>query len=320
MSGSGPALRDNNRFIAMGRAAHELHRHPPGGHAAPRNAPARYLIADDRAIVYRVHSDRWDGIADLNNPPVARPYLDEFDEVLACELARRAHAPAPALVSPCRSILKSPWRPSSNATRATCWSKNASATPGPEPACRAISKTGKPCSPPRYAKRAKRTAWRFAPESASSALCPVRHPDTERSVPAVCLLRHGRRLPRRPAARHRHRAHVWLLRGRADPQPAGAPASPLVLRCIDDCLLGRRQPLDSGGRARSRFPRRRVGTVVNCLLLPSWKRVASRRTICAVNSTPIRERIVVGMSGGVDSSRCRAAAEARRLRCARPRT
>jgi hypothetical protein len=31
--------------------------------------------------VYRVHSDRWDGVADLNNPPVVRQYLDEFDEI-----------------------------------------------------------------------------------------------------------------------------------------------------------------------------------------------------------------------------------------------
>jgi hypothetical protein len=37
--------------------------------------------SDDRAIVYRVHPDRWDGVADLNNPPVARQYLDEFDEI-----------------------------------------------------------------------------------------------------------------------------------------------------------------------------------------------------------------------------------------------
>jgi hypothetical protein len=47
----------------------------------PSSAPAGYLIADDRAIVYRVHSDRWDGVADLNNPPIARQYLDEFDEI-----------------------------------------------------------------------------------------------------------------------------------------------------------------------------------------------------------------------------------------------
>jgi hypothetical protein len=48
---------------------------------AIRQRAAGYVIADDRAIVYRVHPDRWDGVADLNNPPVARQYLDEFDEI-----------------------------------------------------------------------------------------------------------------------------------------------------------------------------------------------------------------------------------------------
>ena len=49
--------------------------------AAAKQRACGYLIADDRAIVYRVHSDRWDGVADLNNPPVVRQYLDEFDEI-----------------------------------------------------------------------------------------------------------------------------------------------------------------------------------------------------------------------------------------------
>lgn len=93
LSDSGRLLRDNNRFIAMGRrltscidirAAVGVHKQRACG----------YLIADDRAIVYRVHADRWDGVADLSNPPVARQYLDEFDEIWhasnADELARQA--------------------------------------------------------------------------------------------------------------------------------------------------------------------------------------------------------------------------------------
>jgi hypothetical protein len=84
LSDSGRLLRDNNRFIAMGRRLTSCidirpatipARQPACGH------PGAYLIADDRAIVYRVHLDRWDGVADLNNPPVARQYLDEFDEI-----------------------------------------------------------------------------------------------------------------------------------------------------------------------------------------------------------------------------------------------
>ncbi len=84
LSDSGRLLRDNNRFIAMGRRLTSCIDIRPAAMAArPRSSghPGGYLIADDRAIVYRVRMDRWDGVADLNNPPVARQYLDEFDEI-----------------------------------------------------------------------------------------------------------------------------------------------------------------------------------------------------------------------------------------------
>ena len=80
LSDSGRLLRDNNRFIAMGRRLTSCIDIRPAAGSAKHRA-CGYLIADDRAIVYRVHSDRWDGVADLNNPPVARQYLDEFDEI-----------------------------------------------------------------------------------------------------------------------------------------------------------------------------------------------------------------------------------------------
>jgi len=80
LSDSARLLRDNNRFIAMGRRLTScIDIRPVVGSA--RQRACGYLIADDRAIVYRVHSDRWDGVADLNNPPIARQYLDEFDEI-----------------------------------------------------------------------------------------------------------------------------------------------------------------------------------------------------------------------------------------------
>jgi len=84
LSDSGRLLRDNNRFIAMGRRLTScIDIRPAVVPAGQRTAgqPGAYLYADDRAIVYRVHLDRWDGVADLNNPPVARQYLDEFDEI-----------------------------------------------------------------------------------------------------------------------------------------------------------------------------------------------------------------------------------------------
>ena len=69
-----------NRFIAM---AHRLTSYLEIRIRAPqyRELTAAYCIADDRAIVYRVRADRAEGIAGLNNPPIARQYLQEFDAV-----------------------------------------------------------------------------------------------------------------------------------------------------------------------------------------------------------------------------------------------
>jgi hypothetical protein len=91
LSDSGRLLRDNNRFIAMGRRLTSCIDIRPAVTPAGQRA-CGYLIADDRAIVYRVHSDRWDGVADLNNPPVARQYLDEFDEIWHASEADARHA------------------------------------------------------------------------------------------------------------------------------------------------------------------------------------------------------------------------------------
>ena len=73
-------MRDSNRFVAMGRRLSSCIDIRYVAAQAPQRASA-YLIADDRAIVYRMRSDTWDGIADVNNPPAARVYLQEFDNI-----------------------------------------------------------------------------------------------------------------------------------------------------------------------------------------------------------------------------------------------
>ena len=37
--------------------------------ALPASAGA-FIIADDKALVYRLQADRWDGISDMNDPAV----------------------------------------------------------------------------------------------------------------------------------------------------------------------------------------------------------------------------------------------------------
>ncbi len=71
---------DGQRFIAMARRLSSC--------IEVRNLSARtgaphcaYLIADERAIMFRLRADCWDGIADLDNAPVARLYLHEFDQL-----------------------------------------------------------------------------------------------------------------------------------------------------------------------------------------------------------------------------------------------
>lgn len=76
----GRVMRDSNRFVAMGRRLSSCIDIRFVGTPARQRASA-YLIADDRAIMYRMRADTWDGIADVNNAPVARLYLQEFDGI-----------------------------------------------------------------------------------------------------------------------------------------------------------------------------------------------------------------------------------------------
>ncbi len=88
-------MPDSNRFIAMGRRLSSYIDIRPVAERKPQRASA-YLIADDRAIVYRLRADTWDGIADFNNPPVARLYLNEFDSLWSASAPEQSLHAAPA--------------------------------------------------------------------------------------------------------------------------------------------------------------------------------------------------------------------------------
>jgi hypothetical protein len=73
-------VRDNNRFLAMARrlTSYIDIRMAP---AAVSPIFASYLIADDRALVYRSNAASFDGVADFSNPTMARLHLNHFDEI-----------------------------------------------------------------------------------------------------------------------------------------------------------------------------------------------------------------------------------------------
>jgi hypothetical protein len=74
------AMADNNRFLALARRLTSCidMRSMSAEFAAGAGA---FIIADDKALVYRLRADQWDGISDMNDPAVARKYLNFFDEV-----------------------------------------------------------------------------------------------------------------------------------------------------------------------------------------------------------------------------------------------
>jgi hypothetical protein len=74
------AMLDNNRFLVLARrltSCIDLRAMSP---EYPASAGA-FIVADDKALVYRLQADRWDGILDMNDPAVVRRYLNFFDEV-----------------------------------------------------------------------------------------------------------------------------------------------------------------------------------------------------------------------------------------------
>ena len=70
------AMVDNNRFLALARrltSCIDLRAMSP---EYPASAGA-FIIADDKALVYRLQADRWDGMSDMNDP-AGRAALPEF--------------------------------------------------------------------------------------------------------------------------------------------------------------------------------------------------------------------------------------------------
>jgi hypothetical protein len=74
------AFKNGNRFVTMGR---RLNSYIEFRNVVPefRNQEQAFCIADEIGIVYRPLSDHWRGMADRNEPVIARKYLDLFDKL-----------------------------------------------------------------------------------------------------------------------------------------------------------------------------------------------------------------------------------------------
>ncbi len=72
------AVKNGNNFVHLARRLNTFieFRHV---REDLRTHDEAYCIADERALVYRLQAARWDGIADTDEPAVARGYLKVFD-------------------------------------------------------------------------------------------------------------------------------------------------------------------------------------------------------------------------------------------------
>jgi len=76
----GRVMHEASKFVGLARriTSHIEIRH---AHPDHRSNASAFLIADDRALLYRLQAARWDGICEMSDPSVARRYLTFFDEV-----------------------------------------------------------------------------------------------------------------------------------------------------------------------------------------------------------------------------------------------
>lgn len=76
----GRAMRNGNRFVGVARRLN-TYIDLRNAHEDYRSHREALLIADDHALLYRIDSDRWEGIADSYDPVVTRRYLALFDTI-----------------------------------------------------------------------------------------------------------------------------------------------------------------------------------------------------------------------------------------------
>lgn len=81
------AIKNGNNFVHLGR---RLNTYIEFRHVREdlRTHAEAFCIADEKALVYRLQAQRWEGIADTYEPAVAQLYGKMFDEIwLASEVA-----------------------------------------------------------------------------------------------------------------------------------------------------------------------------------------------------------------------------------------
>ena len=81
ISNPGRAIRNGNRLVALGRRLNSYIEFRDVQEDFREDHQEAFIIADDRALMYRADASKWEGMVGLNEPGIARQHLDVFEKI-----------------------------------------------------------------------------------------------------------------------------------------------------------------------------------------------------------------------------------------------
>jgi len=81
ISNPGKAIRNGNRLVSLGRRLNSYIEFRDVNEAFREDHKEAFIIADDRALMFRADAGKWEGMVGLNEPPIARQHLDVFEKI-----------------------------------------------------------------------------------------------------------------------------------------------------------------------------------------------------------------------------------------------
>ena len=81
MSNPGRAIRNGHRLVSLGRRLNSYIEFRDVLEEFREDHKEAFIIADDRALMYRADAGRWNGMVGLSEPAIARQHLSIFEKI-----------------------------------------------------------------------------------------------------------------------------------------------------------------------------------------------------------------------------------------------
>lgn len=81
ISNPGKAIRNGNRLVTLGRRLNSYIEFRDVQEEYREDHREAFIIADDRALMFRADAGKWEGMVGLNEPGIARQHLEIFEKI-----------------------------------------------------------------------------------------------------------------------------------------------------------------------------------------------------------------------------------------------